>query len=334
MKYKWVAIFSCAGLAALILNSKTALMSAREGIDLCLGAVIPSLLPFFFLSTMLTACLKGLRAPMLRPVGRLFGIPKGCEPILLIGLCGGYPVGAQCIGQAYRDGTLKKEDARHMLAFCNNCGPAFIFGIIGQQFPFWWAAWLLWLIHVLSALLVAIILPYQARKGAYTAGCSINLTDALHRSIRVMAHVCGWIIIFRVLSGFLQHWFGFMLSNDAYVILAGILELTNGCVSLHMISDIGIRFLVSSILIALGGLCVTMQTHSVLPDALKKNMYLSGKLMQTIFSATLALMVAKFIIKSPIDPLYLCIAAALNLFSITIFRKMQKTSSNLTTVAV
>ena len=35
------------GMLVLILDSKTALAGAREGIDLCIRTVIPSLFPFF-----------------------------------------------------------------------------------------------------------------------------------------------------------------------------------------------------------------------------------------------------------------------------------------------
>ena len=92
------------GMLAMILDSRTALQGASQGVELCLTAVIPSLLPFLCLSMALTQRLFSKRLPLFGVIGRLFGIPKGAEILLLPALLGGYPAGAACIAQAANRG--------------------------------------------------------------------------------------------------------------------------------------------------------------------------------------------------------------------------------------
>ena len=127
-------IVLCFCVFALIVDSQSALMGAREGLELCIKTVIPSLMPFFFLSVLLTNRLSGKKISMLRPLGRILRLPEGAESIFLIGILGGYPVGAQAISQAAQAGSLDRSNAKRMLGFCSNAGPSFNFGILGRMF--------------------------------------------------------------------------------------------------------------------------------------------------------------------------------------------------------
>ncbi|MBQ8768620.1 MAG: hypothetical protein IJZ15_03080 [Oscillospiraceae bacterium] len=272
----------------LILDTKTALLGASEGLELCIRTVIPSLLPFFVLSILLTSALTGESIPLLRPLGRLCGVPRGSESLLLVGMLGGYPAGAQCVAQSCRDGTLRKFDAQRMIAFCNLAGPSFLFGIVAGSFPNPYAPWALWGIHIASAILVAIVLPGRSGDAAVLhPGTPITLSAALQQSLRIMASVCGWIVSFRVILSFLDRWILWLLPTPAQVAITGILELSNGCCELSRISGDGLRFIISAGLLAFGGLCVLMQTASV-TDGLPLKKYFWGKLLQVLFSVVLA----------------------------------------------
>ena len=49
-----------------------------------------------------------------------------CSTPLLLGLIGGYPVGAGCIGAMARRGECTREEGERMLCFCCNTGPSFL----------------------------------------------------------------------------------------------------------------------------------------------------------------------------------------------------------------
>lgn len=285
------AITAALAMLLLILDTKTALSGGREGVELCLRTVIPSLFPFFILSQLLNSALLENPVPLLRPLGRWMGIPEGAEPLLAVGFLGGYPVGAQCIGAACREGRLSPKDGKRMLAFCNNAGPAFLFGIAAALFPKGWMGWALWGIHILSAILTALLLPGKSRGTVPVnrVGRS-GLTEALKKSLLIMAQVCGWVVLFRVVLAFLMHWFGWLLPQWGSVLLAGCLEISNGCCMLADIQNVGVRFVFCSGFLAFGGLCVGLQTLSVACD-MDTALYFPGKLMQTLLSVSLAMLV-------------------------------------------
>jgi hypothetical protein len=276
-----------AGILILILDSKTALQGAREGLSLRIQAVIPSLFPFFVFSILLTGSLTGQAIPLLRPIGRLTGVPRGAESIFLTGILGGYPVGAQSIASAFKHGQLSRQDARRMMGFCSNAGPSFLFGIIGPVFGDIRMAWLLWLIHITSAVLVGMLLPGKSGKCLTPSLCHpVTFPLALQSAIKAMASVCGWVVLFRVILAFGNRWIFWAFPTEVQVVLSGILELTNGSCALGNIEDMGLRFVICSGLLAFGGVCVTMQTVSVAAE-IGLGYYFPGKIMQALISIAL-----------------------------------------------
>lgn len=284
---------SALAMLLLILDTKAALSGASDGIELCIRTVIPSLFPFFIVSILLTGTLMGADLTPLRPIGRYCRISKGAECLLIAGFLGGYPVGAQAISDAQKEGQISAAEAERMMAFCNNAGPAFVFGMASSLFPAHWMAWALWGIHIFSALLVSRYFPSkQTENAVITPKPTPTLPEALVRSIRVMASVCGWIIVFRVVIAFFDRWFSCFLPKNVFIILTGILELSNGCCALAKIESVPLRFVLCSAMLAFGGICVTAQTRSAAKHV-RMRCYLQGKLLQSAFSLCLSLLVIR-----------------------------------------
>lgn len=293
-KEKLPGICAAMGMLLLILDTKTALRGASEGINLCLGSVIPSLFPFFAVSIYLTGFISGRQFKSLRILGKLCRIPHGSESLLLIGLLGGYPTGAQSVAQSYEAGQLAKTDSRRMLGFCNNAGPAFLFGILAGKFPQMWFLWALWGIHIFSSIIVGMLLPGKALQNCTLTGKQpFTLIQSVKKAVANTAMVCAWIILFRVILSFLDRWLLWLLPIDGQIAILGILELANGCCELEYIQDLGLRFLVCAGMLGLGGVCVTLQTASV-TSSLGLGWYIPGKILQTLVSVILASIVVYF----------------------------------------
>ncbi len=277
--------FLCASILSmvlLILDAETAFLSASDGIDICIRTVIPSLFPFFFLSAIINNALTGLSLPAFRPIRRLCRLQEGTESLLLLGMIGGYPIGASGIRNAFASGCISEEQARRMLAFCNNAGPSFIFGMVSVLFENKAAAWALWGIQLLSAICVAVLLP-----GGMGETCKMKKAEpltaakALRLSIRNISVVCGWVVLFRIVYGFCNRWFLWLFPKPIQVLFCGFSELANGCVSLSEIASPGLRFIFAAVFLAFGGMCVGMQTASVIGELSIKS-YWKGKMMQTL----------------------------------------------------
>ena len=276
------------GVLLLILDSRTALTGAQAGIELCLHSVVPSIFPFIVLTGMLSASICVAKFRFLYPLGKLLGIPKGSEGLFLTGILGGYPTGALAVHQAWKSGHLRKQDAQRMLAFCSNAGPAFLFGILGSAFPNSWMLWVLWLIHIASAILVGIVLPGKSDAACIVSSAqSPTFTKSVKSAVVTMGYICGWIVLFRIVLAFCDRWFLWLLPQTAQVGFYGILELANGCLTVDGLPSLGARFILSSGMLAFGGLCVFMQTTSVI-GSLGTGFYLCGKALQTLFSILLS----------------------------------------------
>lgn len=282
---KQVGLGTC--LLILILDGKTALAGAQDGIDLCLRAVIPALFPFFILSDFLICAVWGNCTPLLQFFGKMFGVPQGAESLLFCSFLGGYPVGAKEISQAYQENRISKADAIRLLSFCNQPGPAFLFGMIAPCLGSQKFAWILWGIILLSAWGVSCLHVPSKSQVVLLDKPAPSIAAVMTRGIRTMSCVCGWVLLFRVVFQFLNRWILWLFPEYLRVALSGILELSSGCAELSRLIDPEWRFILAAIVLSFGGFCVLMQTASVLED-LPIQVYLRGKLLQTVFSGILA----------------------------------------------
>lgn len=280
-------ISAFAGIIILILDGKTAINGALEGIYLCIQTIVPALFPFFLFTNILTGSFVGMPIPLLRPLGKWFQLPRNAESVLIAAFLGGYPVGAQAVAVAWKNDQLSRKDAERMLSFCSNAGPSFLFGILSFMFPDPWYPWILWGIQIFSAWMVSQLIS-GSEIPAKVGKSGISPVTAMSSAVKTMGCVCGWVILFRVVLTFLERWFFWMLPEVCQVVLTGILELSNGCCSLHFIESIPLRFVICSGILSLGGICVSMQTASVI-QGLSMRYYFTGKVMQCFFSIILSI---------------------------------------------
>lgn len=298
------------GMLALILDSRTAMNGASDGVALCIRTVIPSLLPFFVLSNLIISCFSGKEISILSPFERMCGIPHGQGTLFLLGLLGGYPIGAQGVYHAWKRGQLNASTAKRLLGFCSNPGPSFIFGIAASLFCNKSIGMILWLIQIISALLVGALLP--SKEIAHQSTKLIvrpNNTDILLNSMKALATVCGWVVLMRVLIAFTQRWFLWMLPQTVAVAITGLLELANGCCDLINIPAESVRFILCCAMLSCGGICVLIQTLSVTKE-LGIGWYVPGKLLQSSISVILSTLIAPILFhENNVDPYpFLCIS--------------------------
>lgn len=288
MKNHIIPIFAAFALFVLVMDAKTAVIAAEEGIQLCIRTLVPSLFPFFVISGYFCSVCAEMKLPFLNPVLRFCGIQEGAESLFVIGLLGGYPVGAKSIADAYQEGRIPKEVAKRMLGFCSNAGPAFVFGVIGTMFDSPLIPWIMLIILILSAIITGHFLSNKNNQiSAQHKQQATSFIKILEGSIRAMASVCGWVILFRVLLITVGRWFLWLLPESFQIIIIGITELSNGCIVLEGIANDGLRFMVATAILSFGGLCVYLQTVSV-TGSLGTGHYFPGKVSQCMVSLVLS----------------------------------------------
>ena len=310
-------IFSTVILIVLLIDTNTATAGVRDGIEICLNVIIPSLFPFFIITTYLNSILSDYKLPGIRYLTKKLHIPEGGESILLLGLVGGYPIGAKLIADLYKAEEIDEDTARILLGYCNNAGPSFIFGISSAAFASPIVPFALWFIHILSAVITGFLLPKpKCKKITVHQSAGKTITQATRNSISASISVCGWVIIFKIILTYLYCWFPILIKSQFGILITGILELSNGCIAAAQIPDTEIRFILFSTFFACGGLCVLLQTVSV-TSTLGTGLYVHGKILQTGFSFLLACACGKVLFLSSQTSNTMIIAMVLSVVTIT-----------------
>ena len=322
---KLQGVLAAMGLMVLILDSQLALEGARSGIDLCIRTVIPALFPFFVLSSMLSASLSASIPSSRKEFCKKLGIPAAASSVLIPAVLGGYPVGAKCVGDLYQSRQISKHEAQQMLAFCSNAGPSFLFGMVSGFFPEGKMVWLLWLIHLYSAFLTAVVFADSKEKHNISQSKKESKQQSiLLSSAKTMVQVCCWVVLFRILIRFLKERILWAFPVWLQVWVTGFLELTNGCCELMQITDTYQRFILCSGMLAFGGVCVLFQTFSVI-GGLTIVSYIKGNLLQTVFS----LVISSAVVTGN-GPVVTVVLSLILVF----FRKIRNRYSNLRLVSV
>lgn len=303
------------GAAALLCWPVQAAQAVREGLALCGSVIFPSLFPFFVLSSLvvelgLSRLLGKLLQGAMRP---LFRVNGACASAVVLGLVGGYPVGARTAAALYKSGQCSRDEARRLLAFCNNSGPAFILGVVGIGiFGSTRTGLLLYAVHLGAALLVGLVFrfyaPYRPDETSQpepqfhsvSAGAAFTraVTGALTGLLSVSAFVICFTVILQLLSlggilGLADALLSRILSlleldpSLSAGLAAGLLELSSGITALGT-GDPTHRLYAAAFLLGWGGLSVHCQTMAALENSgLPTGTYWTGKLLHGALSALL-----------------------------------------------
>lgn len=338
MKQKILPIGAATLLCLMILDNHCVLEGAKSGIEICYQVVIPSLFPLIFAASLFVTTIDHGASKGFSWLNRLFGFPSGKQHLLLTGFLGGYPVGARMVGEAVKSEEITLAQGTQMVFVCNAAGPAFIFGMAGKQFTQHWVPWTLWFVYILAALITAQLLPVASpppRPVIYKTPFSI--TKLLRNCLQGIMEICGWIIIFRVLITIMEKRVLWLLPHPVEIFIVGLLEMSNGCILLDELTSTGWRFLLFSVFISFGGICVFLQSHSSAPKLISIR-YAIYKLLQSVITFLLAYPLQRILLppqESAVLPAWSlmvngCFAILLSL----LFRKTQNKCRNSFAVSV
>ena len=294
MRWRAAACLALSGVLVLFLaEAGFVRAAAAEALSLCARSVIPALFPFLVVSSLLLSLGLGeLLSPMLaglmEPLFRVDGVGSSA---LLLGLVGGYPIGAKTAADLYRGGRLSRPEAERLLAFCNNSNPVFLISVLGVGvFGSVRAGVWLWLIHLLSALLTGLLFrnhggPARRQAGGTAAFQAVSLSAAFVAAVREslsgMLSVCAFVTFFYVLArplASLGGWLG--------PVLVGLTELFS---LTPLLRPDRFGFILASAMAGWGGLSVLCQTAAVLEGSgLRLQSCVAGKAVQGLLAGLLA----------------------------------------------
>lgn len=311
MKNKIAVICSLGTLAALIFSSGAVLDSCKAALGLCAELIIPSLFPFFVVSILLNRLgLPGFLARVSTPAARfLFGISGAGSSALIMGLMGGYPLGAAYIADMHESGAIGTAEAEQLLGFCNNSGPAFIIGAVGAGvFSSAKVGLFLYCVHITAATLTGIIIKNRSLTSSMAKPAvpspmpfSLALPEAVKQAVTSIINVCGFVVCFSVFVGLLDaHGIFSMLVGRisartgfqlhwVRALLTGALELGSGVGAMRGFSVSPVNLALAAFILGWGGLSVHFQTLALLAgSSIKGTLHFAGRLISASIAAVLA----------------------------------------------
>ncbi|MBQ3258956.1 MAG: hypothetical protein IJA68_00370 [Clostridia bacterium] len=267
----WLAAAVAVFGYALLAWPRAAALGISRGLSVCGGVLIPSLFPFLVLGSF--AVHSGVAAAIGRkvsPVTRLlFGVSGTAAPVILLSFVGGYPTGANAVAALYKNGSVTKTEAQHLLRFCVCGGPAFVVGAVGTGLVGNTAfGWTLFAAHVAAAVFIG-ILAAPSRRAAATVSVSAPpplppsaaLTKAVTGACETSLSVCGFVLLFSALLSLCDACGLAAFLGRAAVWLPCVLEVSNGCTAAahHIAAPLLLGFT-----LGFGGLSVHCQAAAAL----------------------------------------------------------------------
>lgn len=304
MKKFLYTVVSILLLLFLLLFPQEALLSAREGMQLWLNVLLPTLLPFIILTGILirTDLISSLLKPLEPFWKKVFGISSAGAYALFFGLLCGYPLGAKLTSDLYTGRKISRQEAQYLLTFTNHASPVFIrsylihtcmngqvaasevFGLLlGSSFitMLLMRLWF-WFSQKNSALEF-----YGTKKEASPSDSPGVLLDAsIMNGFETITRLGGYILMFSILTASIHHF----QKNQTLLssVLFCLLEMTSGLHQLAYSSlSLEIKYLCALITVILGGVCITMQTRSLTTEELSLLPYLASKLLNALIVTVL-----------------------------------------------
>ncbi len=300
-------IFAVAAFAiGILINPSGAAMSAKDALVMSVNSVIPSLFPFFVCSKMLIEMgaaekLGSLLFPVMKPV---FGVGGGGALAFVLGILSGYPIGAAAAADLVENGRCTKSEAEKLLGYCNNSGPLFILGALGAGLLGNVSlGWILYISHIMSALTIALLMRNIPCEISNVRRTDISLQNkhfgeimatAVGSSAQSVFTVCGFVVIFAILSNSLEHFGIFRLFslvgidyNVCKVFVFGLLEPVGGCAvaAKTFLNSSVMRCMVLSAVLGWSGISVHLQVLGIIKSkGLSAKYYFLGKMGMMVFS--------------------------------------------------
>ena len=336
MRIRW-RILACLCLGGLLVwclaDAGAVRDSVAEALALCARSVVPSLFPFLVASSALLALGFGeLAAPWLAGLMEpLFRVPGAGSAALVLGLVGGYPIGAKTAADLYRENLVSREEAERLLAFCNNSGPAFILGVVGAGvFASSRVGVLLYLAHAAASICIGILFRFykagptarreerQSRPQFHAQRFTTAFTGSIKISFLSTLNICAFVVFFTVViqllirSGFLPglaQVLGTVLApfgltpEWAQRLLTGALEISSGVWTLSGDGTLSGKLILAAFMLGWAGISVHCQVLSFIGGSgLSVGTYLVGKLLHGGLSALfIAVLVRLFPLEAPVS---------------------------------
>lgn len=265
----------------MLIFPENVFIGAQSGLLLWFQIVLPTLLPFLIISSLLlnTPVIQ-LLVQITSPVfSRLFHVSAYGSFAVLCGFLCGYPMGGKVTSDLLNSGKISASEAGYLLSFCNNTSPMFIISYVIHQnlnashmmLP---ALCILFLSPVICSFIFRPFYKWEqctdnfrfSTASTNTPPKSGLMDECIMKSFETITKIGGYIILFSILfqlisslpvtHGLIKHLF------------LPFLEITNGVLTISAsLISFQDKFIITMALVSFGGWCSIAQTRCIISEA-------------------------------------------------------------------
>lgn len=252
-------------LFILLLFPEAAAQGSKNGLILWATVLVPALLPFSILTSLIRQYVKE------SPFRYL---------LLAAGILSGYPIGAKLAGELYADGSLSYSKALFFAGFTNNPSPMFVLFFVAENtLHLGSGRYVFYALMLLSSLLGSLSVCLLTARGRQKRQPSIpnkpettekrsfsDIIDAeISNSALLLIKIGGYIMLFSIFCTLLIRLPA--VPVHAKLLLGSILEITTGNAMISEAPFAGqTKIILSLAATTFGGLSAAAQTNSVLQN--------------------------------------------------------------------
>ncbi len=281
-----------------------------DGLSLYLACVVPSLLPYFFITAILSSMqvTSKISNKLSFLTRRTFNVGGAVGYAFFMSIISGYPVGAKIVCDLKEKGLISKAESVRASALCSTSSPMFLINSVGLiMFNSMRFGLMLFLCHFLSSIIVGVIFSFYHRKEKPLDLPFINakkvdnvLYESAYSSVISILVVGAIITIFYLLTfvlfsiGILTpivSLFSFVLGNERLGkgLTFGLFECTQGLKILSTAKGSFLALPLSCFICGFGGLSVIMQSIAYLKKAkIKTAPFILAKIICAVINFILA----------------------------------------------
>jgi len=286
--YQFISAIALLILILIVAIKPDSYISATyKGFIVWAKIVLPSLFAFFIFTKLLMQNKNSLKifSVINKPFEKIYNVKSVGAYTFFMSVISGYPVGSKLTYEFFTQGMINKNEAHRLTAFCSTSGPMFILGSVAVSlFGNIRLGIIILCSHLLATLLNGLLYRnYNVKDGYNTLKSTSNLpskeslNEIMYNTIISVLMVGGYIALcFTVMeiifSLKITLPFSYLIncvlpegSKVADCILKGIMEVTNGCVSLAESGcNLKTACIAISSLLSFGGFSIHLQSYMFL----------------------------------------------------------------------
>ncbi len=272
--------------AAAIFFSKEVSGGIYKGIYFCVEVLIPSLFPFMVISTLSAKSNLRFKGKIFNKTANiLFGLSGETLFSVILGVFGGYPVGARSIGALYKQGKISISEAEKASYIALGAGPGFLITFVGIKLLNNIEIGIILLIsQICSVFFLGILNKFiflkkdnnsykeNSRPVKHSGNLFIeSVTDAVYSAMEMCAIVCVFSAFLSVIEKYIQ--------SDYVSVFT---EVTTACNKLSS----GVNIPAIAFAVGFGGVCVHFQVFQALGNIkINKLLYFFYRILQGVITA-------------------------------------------------